>query len=158
MWFLALVLCLHVELIYWSHLLIINLASHDLVMKIVQILFNWNLCISHIKIMYWKHIWNTNLLEDAKFVWHLFIYRFVLHLSTHLSSVTHVFNARYSCVKCTNLWMNELCMVFVINASHAKFLINMVVNFSLSQSSSSHSNTLQMLKSIQIKIWQPPKS
>jgi len=54
--------------------------------------------------------------------------------------------------------MNELCMIFIIRMSHAKFVINMVVSSSLSQSSSSHSNTLQMLKFIQIKTWQPHKS
>jgi hypothetical protein len=68
----------------WSHLLIINLTSHDLIMEIMQILFNHNLCTSHIKIVYWKHIWNTDSLEDSKIMWHFFIHRFVLHLSTHL--------------------------------------------------------------------------
>jgi hypothetical protein len=157
MWFLVFVLCLHVELNYWSHLLITNLASHNLVMEIMQNSFNHNSYVSLIKIVYWKHIWNTNLLEDAKFMWHSFIGLYFIHQHNYMC-VKHVFNAWYSYVKCTNLWMNELCMIFVISASHAKFVINMVVSSSISQSSSSHSNTLQMLKSIQIKKWQPPKS
>jgi hypothetical protein len=37
--------------------------------------------------------------------------------------VKHVFNAWYLCVKCTNLWMNELCTTFIINLSHVKFVM-----------------------------------
>jgi hypothetical protein len=40
----------------------------------------------------------------------------------------HVFNAWYSCVKCTNLWMNKLCMIFIINLLHVKFLLNIEGN------------------------------
>jgi hypothetical protein len=29
----------------------------------------------------------------------------------------------YSCEKCTNLWMNKLCTIFIINLSHAKFVM-----------------------------------
>jgi len=39
------------------------------------------------------------------------------------SCVKHVFNAWYLCVKCTNLWMNELHMTFIINLSHVKFVM-----------------------------------
>jgi hypothetical protein len=27
------------------------------------------------------------------------------------------------CVKCTNLWMNKLCTIFIINLSHVKFMM-----------------------------------
>jgi len=33
-----------------------------------------------------------------------------------------VFNILYSYVKCTNLWMNKLCTIFIINLSHVKFM------------------------------------
>ncbi len=42
-------------------------------------------------------------------------------------------------------------MILVINLSHFKFVINTVVSSSLSQSTFSHSNTLQMLKFVKIK-------
>jgi hypothetical protein len=64
-----------------------------------------------------------DLLEDAKFMWHSFIHRFVLHSPTHLSMCWTCFHAQYSCEKCTNLWMNELQMIFIINSSHVKFSI-----------------------------------
>jgi hypothetical protein len=37
------------------------------------------------------------------------------------SCFEHVFNAWYLCVKCTNLWMNELRAIFIINLSPIKF-------------------------------------
>jgi hypothetical protein len=38
-------------------------------------------------------------------------------------SVKRVFNAWCSFEKCTNLWMNELCTIFIINSSHVKFVM-----------------------------------
>jgi len=70
---------------------ITNLAFHDLVTKIVQNLFFCILYVSHINIMHWKHIWHTNLLEDAKFMWHLFIHRFILR-SQHIYCVLNMFS------------------------------------------------------------------
>jgi hypothetical protein len=64
---------------------ITNLASQVLIMEIVQNLFIHNSYVSHIDIVHWKHIWHTDLSKNVKFVWHLFIHRFVLHLLTHLS-------------------------------------------------------------------------
>ncbi len=64
--------------------IILNLTSHDLILDIMQNSLNCNLYIFHINIVHWKHIWNTSLLKDAKFIWHLFIHRFVLHPLTHL--------------------------------------------------------------------------
>jgi hypothetical protein len=82
----------HLSIVVWKWirttqvegLNITNLKSHDLIMEIMQNSFNRNSYISHTNIVHWKHIWNTNLLEDVKFVWHLFVHRFVLHLLTHL--------------------------------------------------------------------------
>ncbi len=37
--------------------------------------------------------------------------------------VKHVFNAWYSCVKCTKLWMNEFYTIFIINLSYVKFVM-----------------------------------
>jgi hypothetical protein len=51
--------------------------------------------------------------------------------------------------------MNELHMIFIIKSSHFKLVISMIISSSLSQSNSSHSNTLQTLKSIQIKNGNP---
>jgi hypothetical protein len=122
----------HLSIVVWKWirptqvegLNITNLTSHDLVMEIVQNSFNRNSYISHTNIVHWKHIWNTNLLEDVKFVGHLFIHRFVLHCRHIYLCVKCVFNAWHSCIKCMNLWMNELHIVFIINSSHVKFVMN----------------------------------
>jgi hypothetical protein len=104
---------------------ITNLAFHDLIMEIMQNLFIYNLYVSCIDIMHWKHIWHTDLLKDAKSVWHLFIHRFILHfICQHIySCVKRVFNAWCLCVKSMNLWMNELHMIFNVNLSCAKFVM-----------------------------------
>jgi hypothetical protein len=47
---------------------ITNLASHDLVMEIVQNSFICNFYIPYINIVHWKHIWHMDLSKDAKFV------------------------------------------------------------------------------------------
>jgi hypothetical protein len=56
-------------------------------------------------------------------MWHSFIHRFVFYLSHIYSCVKHVFNIWYLCAKCTNLWMNELCTISIINLSHVKFVM-----------------------------------
>ncbi len=38
------------------------------------------------------------------------------------SCVKRLFNAWYSCVKCMNLWMKEVCTIFIINLFHTKFV------------------------------------
>ncbi len=46
--------------------------------------------------------------------------------------VKHVFAAWYLCAKCTNLWMNEFFMIYIVNLLHAKFVMyetNMHTNF-----------------------------
>jgi hypothetical protein len=40
------------------------------------------------------------------------------------SCVKHVFNAWYSCAKCMNLWMDEICKIFIINSLYVKFVMN----------------------------------
>jgi hypothetical protein len=70
---------------------ITNLTFHDLIMEIIQNLFTYNSCVSRIDIVHWKHIWHMGLLEDAKSMWHLFIHRFVFHVSTCLS-VSNMFS------------------------------------------------------------------
>jgi len=83
---------------------ITNLTSHEIIMEIVQNSFNRNSYVSHTNIMHWKHIWNMDLLEDAKFVWHLFIHKFVLHLLTHLS-LSNVFSTHD--IRAENIWTYE---------------------------------------------------
>jgi hypothetical protein len=79
---------------------ITNLASHSLVMKIMQNSFIHNSYVSHINIMHWKHIWDMDLLEDAKSMWHSPIHRFVHHLLTHLSMCQTCFQTKHDiCVK-----------------------------------------------------------
>ncbi len=107
---------------------ITNLTSHDLVMEIVLNSFIHNSYVSCIDIVHWKHIWYINLCNNVKFVWHSFIHKFVLHLLIY-SCVKHVFNTWYLCVKFTNLWMNKLHMIFIINSSHVKFVMYMFVFF-----------------------------
>ncbi len=53
---------------------------------------------------------------------HPFIGLYFIHWHIYLC-VKLVFNAWYLCVKCMNLWMNELCTIFIINSFHAKFVM-----------------------------------
>jgi hypothetical protein len=88
-----------------------------------QNLFTYNSYILRIDIVHWKHIWNTELLEDVKSMWHLFIHRFVLHLLTRLSLCQACFQCMMLMCKSMNLWMNKLHMIFIINSSHVKFVM-----------------------------------
>ncbi len=81
-----------------------------------QNLFTYNSYILRIDIVHWKHIWNTELLEDVKSMWHLFIHRFVLHLLTRLSLCQACFQCMMLMCKSMNLWMNKLHMIFIINS------------------------------------------
>ncbi len=56
--------------------------------------------------IYWK-MWN--LCNIYSFIGLYFIYQHIY------PCLKHVFNVCYSCVKCMNLWMNELRMIFIIN-------------------------------------------
>jgi hypothetical protein len=56
-------------------------------------------------------------------MWHLFIHRFVFYLLKYYLRIKRVFNTWYSCAKYMNLQMNELHTIFIINSSHAKFVI-----------------------------------
>jgi len=95
---------------------ITNLASHNLIMEIMQNLFICDSYISCTTIMHWKHIWHTDLHEDEKFVHdiHSFIGSYFIHQHIY-PCFKCVFNTWYSCVKCINLQMNEFCMTFIIN-------------------------------------------
>ncbi len=95
----------------------INLTSHNLIMKIVQNSFNHKLYVSHINIVHWKHIWVMDILDIRSFIGSYFICQHIY------LCVKRVFNAWYLCKKCTNLWMNELHMIFIINSLHAKFVM-----------------------------------
>ncbi len=64
--------------------------------------------------IYWKI---QNLCDIHSFISSYFIYQHIY------PCVKCVFNAWYLCVKCINLWMNKLCMIFIINLSHAKFVM-----------------------------------
>ncbi len=101
---------------------ITNLASHDLVMEIVQNSFIHNLYVSSINIVHWKHIWHK-FIGRCKIHVTLFVHRFVLHPLTHLSMCQMCFQHMIFMRKCMNLWMNELCTIFIINSSHAKFVM-----------------------------------
>ncbi len=85
--------------------------------------------VSRTNIVHWKYIWHTYFLKyTKKFMWHSFIHWFVLFCQHIYPYIKHVFNAWYSCVKCTNLWMNEFCMIFIINLLHVKFVLNIEWN------------------------------
>jgi hypothetical protein len=43
--------------------------------------------------------------------------------------VKYIFNAWYSYVQYMNLWINELHMIFIINSSHAKFVMKLKCEF-----------------------------
>jgi hypothetical protein len=72
-----------------------------------------------------KQIYNMkrNLCDIRSFIGSYFICQHIY------PCVKYVFNTWYSCVKCKNLWMDELCTIFIINLSHVKFV--MVVQYVL---------------------------
>jgi hypothetical protein len=64
---------------------------------------------------------------------HSFISTYFIHQQIYLC-VKRVFNSWYSCEKCMKLWMNELCTIFIINWSHAKFVMyafNKVIHWNI---------------------------
>jgi hypothetical protein len=100
-----------------------------LVIEIVQNSFIYNSYILHINIVHWKHIWHTNYRR----MWNScdicsFIHLYFIHQHNY-PCVKCVFNIWYSCVKCTNLWMNKFYTIFIINSSHVKFLMILEFNF-----------------------------
>ncbi len=132
----------------FSSTIITNLTSHDLILEIMQNSFIHNLYVSHINIMHWKHIWNMNLLEDAKSMWHSFIRNLyisrinIMHwkhiwnmnLLEDAKSMWHSFIHRsyfihqhiYSCVKHVfNAWyLCVKCTNLEMNKFHMVFIIN----------------------------------
>jgi hypothetical protein len=101
---------------------ITNLTFHDLVMKIMQILFIDNLYISCTDIVHWKHIWHIFIRRCKIYV--TFIHSFIglYFICQHIyPCIKCVFNVWYSCVKCMHLWMDEFHTIFIINLSHVKF-------------------------------------
>ncbi len=58
-----------------------------------------------------------NLCDIHSYIGSHFIYQHIY------LCVKCVFNTWYSCIKCTNLWMDELCTIFIINSSHVKFVM-----------------------------------
>jgi len=104
---------------------ITNLTFHDLVMGRRKIC-SFIICTFHTLIscienifdtwIYWK-MWN--LCEIHSFIGSYFIQQYVY------SCMKCVFNAWYLFVKYTNLWMDEFCMIFIINSLHdVKFEMN----------------------------------
>jgi hypothetical protein len=61
---------------------------------------------------------------------HSFIGSYFIRQNIH-PCVKRVFNAWYSCVKCTNLWMNEFHTIFILNSSHGKFAKYLLLWFAL---------------------------
>jgi hypothetical protein len=51
-----------------------------------------------------------------------FIGLYFIHQHIYLC-VNRMSNASYLCLKCTNLWINELCTILIINSSHVKFVM-----------------------------------
>jgi hypothetical protein len=70
--------------------------------------------------IYWKM---QNPCDIHSFIGSYFIYQHIY------PCVKHVFNAWYSHVKYTNLWMNKLCMIFIINSWHVEFVMSFQKNF-----------------------------
>jgi hypothetical protein len=70
---------------------------------------DWILCIENTfgTWIYWKM---QNLCDIHSFIGSYFIHQ---HINPCLKCV---FSAWYSCKKCTNLWMNELLTIFIINS------------------------------------------
>jgi len=114
---------------WWQSLCIINtthnitnLASHDLVMEFIKIC-SFIICTFHtLKLcientfetqIYWKM---QNLCDIRSFINLYFICQHIY------LCVKHVLNTWYSCIKCTNLCMNEFQKIFIWR--HVKFVMN----------------------------------
>jgi hypothetical protein len=67
----------------------------------------------------WIYRKMKNLCDNHSFIGSYFIHQHIY------PCVKHVFNAWYLCAKCTNLWMNELYTIFIINSSHVKFVVSL---------------------------------
>ncbi len=78
---------------FLHHKLSISWLSHENRVKFVHF-------------MHWKHIWHMDLSKDVKFMWHLFIHKFILHMSTHLSMCQICFQCMIFVCKMYEL-MNE---------------------------------------------------
>jgi hypothetical protein len=101
---------------------ITNLAFHDLVMESIKIcsfiihtFHTLILCIENTfeTQIYWKM---QNLCDICSITSSYFIHQHIY------LCVKHVFNTWYSCIKCTNLRMNEFQKIFMW--WHAKFVMN----------------------------------
>ncbi len=102
--------------LFFCYYNITNLVSNNLVMKILQN--------SYIHNSYISHIFDTWIIERCEIcVICSFIGSYFIHQHIY-PCVKFVFNTWYSCVKCTKLWMNKFCMIFIINSSHVKFVMN----------------------------------
>jgi len=66
-----------------------------------------------------------NPCDICSFIGLYFIYQHIFFC------VKRIFNTWYSCVKWTNLWMNEFCMIFIIISSHAKFVTTILISLLL---------------------------
>jgi hypothetical protein len=102
---------------------ITNLASQNLIMEIMQNAFIHNLYV------YTLILCIVNTFETHIFIKmqnscdiHSFISFYFIHQHIYLC-VKHVLNTWYFCVKCTNLWMTKLCIIFIINSLHVKFVM-----------------------------------
>jgi len=100
----------------------INLTSYDLEMEIINI-SSFIICMLHALISCIENTFDTNLLQDVKFVWDSFIHKFVLYSSTHLFMCQTCFQCMIFVCKMYNLWMNEIRTIFIINLLHAKFMM-----------------------------------
>jgi len=92
-------------------------------MKIVQKLFVHNLYISHIDITI-TNTFDTQIYKKmgTSYDIHSFIGSYFI-CEHFYACVKCILNVRYLCVKCMNLQINKLCTIFIINSSHAKFVI-----------------------------------
>jgi hypothetical protein len=114
--------CRNTIIVVYTHHNITNLTSQDLKMESCNIVII--ICMFHTMIscientfdtwIYWK-MWNSCDI-------HSFTSLYFTHQHIYLC-VKCVFDAWYSFVKWTNPWMNELHTIFIINSSHAKFVI-----------------------------------
>jgi len=93
-------------------------------MKIVQKLFVHNLYISHIDITI-TNTFDTQIYKKmgTSYDIHSFIGSYFI-CEHFYACVKCILNVRYLCVKCMDLQINKLCTIFIINSSHAKFVIN----------------------------------
>jgi hypothetical protein len=109
----------------WQNLIkvcITNLTSHDLVIKIMPNLFIIHMF--HTLISCIENTFETLVYRKMRNLYDIYSFIGLCFICWHIYlCVKSVFNTWYLCLKWINLWMNKFHTNFIINLSHAKFVM-----------------------------------